>query len=50
MESKWSRGEISVLGRDDEGIINYIFDVLNRHERPFVLIGQFAHRWIGCIP
>jgi hypothetical protein len=35
-------------GNGDEGTIDHVFDVLNKYEHPFVLVGHVAHRWMGC--
>lgn len=32
----------------DEGTIDHVFDILNRYSHPFILVGNVAHRWMGC--
>jgi hypothetical protein len=53
MESKPTDNSISALsssgkGSSDEGTIDHIFNVLDIYKHPFVLVGQVAHRWMGC--
>ncbi|OBT77207.1 hypothetical protein VF21_04026 [Pseudogymnoascus sp. 05NY08] len=32
----------------DEGTIDHVFDILNKYSHPFILVGNVAHRWMGC--
>ncbi|OBT89770.1 hypothetical protein VE02_01374 [Pseudogymnoascus sp. 03VT05] len=33
---------------DEEGTIDHVFDILNKYSHPFILVGNVAHRWMGC--
>lgn len=46
MEKTLSPG--SGIGNEGAGTIDHVFDVLNKHEHPLVLVGHVAHRWMGC--
>ena len=48
MENGPSRDTASNLDSQDIGVIDHFLDALNRHKHPFVLVGNIAHRWMGC--
>ncbi|KFY92616.1 hypothetical protein V500_04127 [Pseudogymnoascus sp. VKM F-4518 (FW-2643)] len=31
-----------------EGTIDHALDILNKYSHPFILVGNVAHRWMGC--